>query len=74
MCQLSSQNREGSAVNHMNCLAPTWKEEEVNWICLGFHMVYYLGLSNGSRNKVSVRESNQGQDSKVNSYPEERVG
>lgn len=54
----SSQNREGSAINHMNCLAPTWKEREVSWICLGFHMVCYLGLSNGSRNKVSVGESN----------------
>lgn len=29
MCgKFSSQNREGSAVNHMNCLAPAWKEKE----------------------------------------------
>lgn len=43
---LSSQNREGSAVNHINCLAPTWKEKKRRSVgfawgftcCIGYQM------------------------------------
>jgi len=33
------------------------KEDEVSWLHVGLHMLYYLGLSNGSRNKNAVRVS-----------------